>query len=291
MNCNDFAVILAEYKAGKLAPGVRAAAEEHLRNCAVCMRLSAIIDGKIEVLPEAGVDGLARSIIDCTSGPACERAQASLCCFVDGESGETDSGLMALHLAHCSQCESLADALVMTRELLPEMVEITPASDFARSVIATTSGWRPIKPGLGNKLLAWWNSLIRRPRFSFEAAYVGTLALVFTFGSPALPFQGVAIDKIATHVPGQVAAGKASQRIVSALIDARASVLLSSGRAEDFAAITGRTFSASLNGTIMRHEAMLFSMSRGLMQRVDACVDKGNAVMRALLVRLSIRNS
>ena len=49
--------------------------------------------------------------------------------------------------------------------------------------------------GFANRLRTLWDGIVRRPRFSFEAAYVGTLCLLLLF-SPSLPMRRIAFGKM-----------------------------------------------------------------------------------------------
>jgi hypothetical protein len=141
---------------------------------------------------------LASSIIERTSGSACPRVEESLCSYVDEELNAEDSQLISAHLDSCPSCRALADGLVMMNGELPLLAEVEPDAGFARSVLEATSRWRPFRPSPRTRFLTWWNRLIQRPRFSFEAAYVGTLVLVFAFGNPVPALRSIAMDIVSS---------------------------------------------------------------------------------------------
>jgi anti-sigma factor RsiW len=225
MNCNGFGVILADFQGGTLSPGERAAAESHLRACDACRRLLAIACGNAGILSEEKSRALTRSIIERTSGSACPRVEEQLCSLVDDELDHENSQLVALHLDYCASCKAVADSLKIMREVLPEMAKMEPGRNFTREVVGATSGWRPFRPGLRTRLLTWWNRLVQRPRFSYEAAYVGTLASVFVFGSPVPPLPGTVLDALRSAPLVQTARQTVSRLLPSDWSRAEAPVL------------------------------------------------------------------
>ena len=67
--------------------------------------------------------GLAASILERTSGPACHRSRDLLCDLTDGWLEETDAELVGLHLEVCDHCSALARTL---RQRHPESEAIEP---------------------------------------------------------------------------------------------------------------------------------------------------------------------
>jgi anti-sigma factor RsiW len=224
MNCDLFARVLADFQEGRLRWDERTAAEAHLAECDSCRRLLAIAHGKLSLLPEEMSRELARSIIERTSGRACPRVTELLCSYIDGELGSEDSGLITAHLSGCTSCRALADELALMATDLPRMAEIYPDAEFTRSVLGATSEWRPFRPSLRTRFLTWWNQLTQRPRFSFEAAYVGTLALVFVFGNPAPALRSVTAA-LAGFSLQTTSGASVSKNLVTGWTDAEAPVL------------------------------------------------------------------
>lgn len=201
MDCRSFLDRLEALLDETLGDDAGRAAEEHLRECADCRQLVELArtepDGTAIDLP----DNLTGSILERTSGSACETARDRLCDYVDGSLSGIDAELVRLHLDGCEPCEGLALALVSLAGELPTMAEIEPDSAFVSDVVARTVPWRRRLARRLEKLTAireLWPRVVRRPRFALEGAYVGTLVLVLIFG-PNLPLAGVpqkAIDMI-----------------------------------------------------------------------------------------------
>jgi hypothetical protein len=201
MDCRDLLDRLEALLDETLGGDARLAAEEHLHECADCRQLVELARTEPDGAAVEPPDNLAGSILERTSGSACETARDRLCAYVDGSLSGIDAELVRLHLDGCDPCEGLASALVSLAGELPAMAEIEPDSDFVNDVLARTVPWRRRFARRLEKLTAireWWPRVVRRPRFALEAAYVGTLVLVLIFG-PNLPLAGVpqrAIDMI-----------------------------------------------------------------------------------------------
>jgi hypothetical protein len=203
MKCSRFARILADYQQQTLLPEEQVDADAHLEGCPSCRKLLGIARGEADVLPEAGREDLIRSILSRTSGTRCPRVGASMWDYIGDGLGTDDSQLIALHLDHCGSCREMAEACAEIRGILPAMAEIEPDGSFTRDVLRVTSQsviseslsvGNPAS-GFVGRLRILWDSLVRRPHFSFEAAYVGTLCLLLLFG-PSLPMRRITFDKI-----------------------------------------------------------------------------------------------
>ncbi len=197
MDCRDFENRLDVFEAGLLTPEEQARTSEHIHACQRCRALLALARGESDVLePEAG-DNLARAILRRTSGTACLEAEQRLCDFVDETLGADDQEILSLHLAHCADCSGLAETLVEVAKILPGMATLDPDAGFTGDVLRATSGLYRIRPKY--TLRAWWNQLVRRPRFAWEAAYVGTLLLLLALGNPAMLPRTSALPQILTE--------------------------------------------------------------------------------------------
>ena len=216
MDCRSFLDRLEALLDETLGGDARRAAEEHLRECADCRQLVELARSEPDGTAVEPPDSLAGSILERTSGPACETARDRLCDYVDGSLPEFDSDLVRLHLDGCEACEGLAAALASLARELPAMAEIEPDSAFVSDVLSRTVPWRRRLARRLEKLTAirdLWPRVVRRPRFALEAAYVGTLVLVLIFG-PNLPLAGVprkAIDMLRARP--LVESGEARHRI------------------------------------------------------------------------------
>lgn len=187
MDCRDFEDRLDVFEAGALPDGERQAAETHLHECDRCRALLRTIRGESRLLSPESEAALARSIIGRTTGPACGQAAWQLCGWVEGDLNQDDAHILSLHLDHCSECSRLAASLRELAAILPEMAQLEPGEAFTAEVLQATSGKRFPSGNtvIPRDLTEWWNRLIRRPRFAWEAAYVGALLALLAFGNPA----------------------------------------------------------------------------------------------------------
>jgi anti-sigma factor RsiW len=194
MDCRDFEDHLDVFEAGLLPPEEQAEASEHVLACSRCRTLLALVRGESDVLePEVG-DDLALAILRRTSGAVCLEAEERLCDCVDGTLGMDDQEIVSLHLAHCPKCSRLAETLVELGQALPEMATLDPDVQFTGDVLRATAGVRRIQPR--SNLQAWWNQVMRRPRFAWEAAYVGTLLILLALGNPAMLPRASAVPQM-----------------------------------------------------------------------------------------------
>ena len=201
MDCRSLLDRLEALLDETLGGDARRAAEEHLGECADCRQLVELARTEPDGSAVEPPGNLAGSILERTSGSACETARDRLCDFVDGSLSGIDVELVRLHLEGCEPCEGLAQALLGLAGELPTMAEIEPDSAFANDVLARTVPLRRRFARRLEKLTSireLWPRIVRRPRFALEGAYVGTLVVVLIFG-PNLPLAGVpqkAIDMI-----------------------------------------------------------------------------------------------
>jgi predicted anti-sigma-YlaC factor YlaD len=222
MDCRSLLDRLEALLDGTLGGEDLRAAEEHLRGCAECR-------GFVELArtePQAPVleppADLAGSILEKTSGSACDGARDRLGDHVDGTLEGLDSELVRLHLDGCRECEGLARALASLAAELPAMAEIEPDAAFVDDVLAKTTSRRRRFPRQLEKLASirdLWPRVVNRPRFALEAAYVATLVVVLVFG-PNLPLAGMsqrAIDLV--RAGSRVETGDVRTRVVSGTRD------------------------------------------------------------------------
>jgi hypothetical protein len=189
MTCTILQPVLDSYLDGTLSPETRKAVDEHMEYCRRCRELLGIARGEFQVTVPNETD-LAESVLRRTAGPACVRTRESLCDFADGTLGGLDLELVAGHLAHCEPCLDLAVALSTLRLELPAMAEVQPDGDFAFAVMRRIGEWAPQRGDRRRGFSDWWLAMVRRPRFSLEVAYLGTLLLVVVFGNPLAPSYG-----------------------------------------------------------------------------------------------------
>jgi len=245
MNCRNFARILADFHEGALSREERAAAEAHLEICSACRRLRDIARGSIDILPRDGSGELTRAILDQTSGPVCPRVETGLWDYVRGELNRDDSELIESHLDHCTGCRSVAGNLAMMQQMLPAMAEMDPGESFTREVLRATSKWHPGQSSLPIRLRNWWNRTVQRPRFSLEAAYLGTLILVFCFSSFSVGFRHI------TSAPASSATNQPMERyLYSMWTDVQAPISNELRKFSSVAALQRKAVSESLSKRI-----------------------------------------
>jgi predicted anti-sigma-YlaC factor YlaD len=120
-----------------------------------------------------------------------------LCLRVDGSLEGVDAELLGMHLEHCAGCRALEVALARMREDLPALALADPGPGFTEEVLAATLPLKSRLARLGRRLREEFHRLTRRPRFAWEAAYVGALVVMLIFGTPLSPLR---------QVPGQALA-------------------------------------------------------------------------------------
>jgi hypothetical protein len=188
MDCRDFENCLDLLEAGLLPLEKQRHAVGHANSCLRCRRLLAFVRGE-EVAPASDAHKeMTLAIMERTTGTVCAVAEERLCDYVDGHLDQDGGKILSLHLAHCSRCSSKAEVLRELQEILPSLAAIEPDDRFAEDVLQATVGggagyqWDRARTALR----AWWLRMLRRPRFAWEAAYVGTLLLLIALGNPAV---------------------------------------------------------------------------------------------------------
>ena len=173
INCSFVEDFLEEILAGKIPPGTIVGVNNHLAGCARCRQLVGIAEGKLNPWPGDPSLDFTREVLEKTSGTTCDKARSQLCAWVDRELGEEESELLGSHLEHCPTCEGLVAILLELKAELPSMAEVIPDPGFCQAVLKATvmqRNWRI-------RAVKWWESLFQRPRFAWEAAYLGTLVI------------------------------------------------------------------------------------------------------------------
>jgi len=212
MTCRVLENVLDSYLAGKLNASSAEAVENHIRSCEDCGRLLALARGELE-LP-AG-EAFTASVLQRTVGSACARARKLLGDRFDGALQPLDAELLGGHLDRCESCRALASALSLLQADLPGMGEIEPDPFFAPAVLRRLAAMQVSRRRLGDRIRQWWAGVVHRPRFSLEAAYIGTLVVILALGNPpSLSFgsfrtlgsnrslPGLALQQVSVKVPG-----------------------------------------------------------------------------------------
>jgi anti-sigma factor RsiW len=285
MDCSGFENILADFQEGKLSPHEQSASERHLEECARCRRLLDIVCGNLDILPAGARDEFARSILEYTSGPVCGGIESRLCSFVEGGLSKEQSQLVALHLEHCNDCKSIAAVLRELQDVLPTMAEIQPDESFTREVVRLTGGRRYHRGSLANRLLTWWNGMVQRPRFSLEAAYVGTLILVLLFSVPFLPFRNFATETAPAKIQ------PATSRLVAISENTKAPVTNGLKTIETTAALHGQAVSKFLSTLGQKCARASVSMTGTCVQGLRKWHQKETSALISIWTRWSDRIS
>ncbi len=193
MDCRGFEDCLDAFAAGALPAEEMGAVERHILECSACRALWHAVSGKAEMLSSEAGDDLALTIVRRTCGPVCGEAEQRLWDSISGGLGKADEEILQLHVAHCAECRALAETLTELAQVLPEMAALDPGENFTARVLEATLPVRiPIRhPERRQRMRDWWNRLIRRPRFAWEAAYVGTLIVLLALGNPAFLLQSL----------------------------------------------------------------------------------------------------
>jgi hypothetical protein len=210
MKCPALEKNLGLYLQGSLADELRAEMRLHLQTCASCRELVAFAGNSIETQPDRPREFL-NSVLSRTSGSACVKACDLLCERIDNRPQVVDQHLLNGHLSTCPDCAVVAATLELMGNELPFLAEIDPGEAFAESVFLRTSRAPATTDPWADRLRGWWGALIRRPRFSWEAAYVGTLLVVLALGNPLSPSYGsfrgfeikqsVSLNRLSAQVP------------------------------------------------------------------------------------------
>lgn len=205
MNCMRFEQLLDHLLAGALSLEERRDAQSHLRECPRCRRLAQIAGGEQDPLPAELSADLTRNILDRTSGPACGRVLDLACGLVDGELRAEERQLVSAHLEHCPACGALVETLAELKQALPEMAELEPPRTLVGAVLRATSAQATLPARPVSRFMERMRAWARQPRFSLEAAYLGTLLLVALLGNPATVLSKtspIVLSMVRVDIPG-----------------------------------------------------------------------------------------
>ncbi len=179
MDCLEFERQLEALSEGRLPAAREAACRRHARSCVACGDLLSLLFLRVPGAKDA-VPDLVPSVLERTVGSACRQAREQLCEHVDGEQRRAERELVELHLSGCRECRALAAVLVRLAEELPSLAEREADPRFVRDVLAATL---PVPVQLRRWWRRAWPTMVRRPRFALEGAYVGLLVLILVFAS------------------------------------------------------------------------------------------------------------
>lgn len=214
MDCRRFEETLFRRLEGVVDPASRRQMTEHAAGCAACRQLEVLAGGDGELPGIEPPAELLAGVLAHTSGAACELAQQRLC-EADDLTRTSDDASLQLHLRTCGDCTRIAAALALLEQQLPLLAEMRPDAGFVDQVLAAT---RPRVP-LFERLDAWWEDLVQRPRLAFEGAYLGTVAIALVVMMPASP-----LPQLSSRLVSGIEAERAQvQRFVVAKVQAVAS--------------------------------------------------------------------
>lgn len=182
--CSDFEDRLGDILADALPDEDLQAACDHVAQCLRCRQLLEVAAGRKDLLPAGSGRSLVREILHKTSGSGCRRVRDQVCDFVDGTLPQDDAQILSIHIDNCEECSEIARTLRELNSVLPGFAELDPGPIFTRQVLAATSSRLVVKRRKQELLAEWWRSLMRRPRFAWEAAYTGALVFALGIGSP-----------------------------------------------------------------------------------------------------------
>lgn len=183
MNCAAFERQIERYESGTMPDTERRRIDQHLCQCAACRAL-------LEAIQSGENTGrqfdLSPGVLLRTTGSACTRCRSLLGNLVDGDLDRIESELVRAHLDSCASCGSLFRVMSQMGEVLPGMREMEPGPSFVDDVLDSVRALRRGRPRL-SRVLEYFRSLTERPRFTWEAAYLGTLLVFGLFGTPFSP--------------------------------------------------------------------------------------------------------
>lgn len=183
--CQTIQQRLQELLDGSLPTDERRSVQAHVDACASCRELAALM--RMDLPADETSPDLTAAVLERTSGSPCIRAQEILCDYVDEILGAVDGELLTLHLERCGECAATATALTALAQDLPSMAALTPDAGFLGEVLAATSSRRRPWADLGTRWARGWAELLARPRFAWEAGYIGAMSLWLFFSTVGAP--------------------------------------------------------------------------------------------------------
>jgi hypothetical protein len=181
MNCRKFESKLERFLAETLSPASMQECRAHLKFCSACRELYFFAAKESVAVEPSLEEDLIQSVLKKTSGGSCGQVHELLPDYVYNELSPVQIELVDRHLEKCSSCQQIHKTMEELAEELPCLAEIDPGKSFTAECLLTFQSFenrfRPQKP-LFNQM---WSRLLARPRFTWEAAYVLTLAFFIIF--------------------------------------------------------------------------------------------------------------
>jgi len=184
MKCQEFRENLPTFISEQLDDSLRLQCETHITSCVECLDLWLNnFSNQYHLETESGEE-LVNSILQSTNSDTCTDAKDLLVDYVDETLSPINNEMLSLHLKNCASCNSTA---VMLRQLkidLPQLSLRNPPADLLENILKQTLPWpqrliRKISTSHFD-----FSNLLYRPRFSFEASFLGTVFWLAVFGLP-----------------------------------------------------------------------------------------------------------
>jgi hypothetical protein len=132
-----------------------------------------------------------KGVLARTTGSPCGRASELICAPADDTLEAVDTSLLAGHVDHCASCRSLATVMAWLPQPLLELAEVDPGEAFTAAALKGMLPWRQRAARRLRNLGEEWTTLMRRPRFAWEAAYIGAAIIGLLFAAPISPLRDV----------------------------------------------------------------------------------------------------
>jgi hypothetical protein len=184
MNCETLDILLLKALEGGLTENDRQAFDRHVAACARCRAVVYPVLATPRVEPPSS---LLEGVLRRTSGSPCGRAKDLLCLDLDGELDGLDAELAHAHADGCPDCALVRTTLARMAEDLSGMFQVEPPPRLVEGVLELTSretAGPPRRDARRPRFEVLWNQLVRRPRFAWEAAYVGAMLFWLVLGAP-----------------------------------------------------------------------------------------------------------
>lgn len=186
--CDEFVQRLDALLGGEIDADERKRLEAHADQCPRCGTLLASMRHPAAFDLE-DTDSFLSGVMQRTSGSACQRAEMLLPAWLDELLAGEDAELLSMHLGHCGSCAALASVLHALRRDLSSLAFVDPGAAFTEDVVAATKALRQRPPTLEQRLAAFLQRLLARPRFAWEFATAASFVLVLLCGMPFSPLR------------------------------------------------------------------------------------------------------
>lgn len=134
---------------------------------------------------------MVQGVLARTIGSPCGRARALISAQSDDPLEKVDTSLLSGHTAHCPSCRSFAAVMAWLPRPLVELAEVDPGEAFTTATLRAMLPWRQRVARRLRNLGEEWMALMRRPRFAWEAAYIGAAIIGLLFAAPISPLRDV----------------------------------------------------------------------------------------------------